>query len=138
MFQQGKALSLIILCLLSLSLVGCISPVRVTEVVNVADEKWRISGVVVFQSDGVWHVTGSLKSASSDDLPNGYILVSILADDGTLLAQQEVEYNMRIATVRWYRTRNPKVAQFATTFASIPETAKVVTRHIVTDVDSEH
>lgn len=131
MFKIYGLVSPILLFLLSLFLVGCSSSKRLTEVINVPNEKWRVTSVVVSQSDDVWRVSGRLNSPNIHGLPEGYVLVSIISNNGALLDQKMVEYKRIIGAKRRRLTGHFGLALFTVTFESIPEKAKVVTEHII-------
>ena len=59
-----------------------------TKIINVPNEKWRITGVWVSETENGWRVAGRLNSHNIFGLPEGHVIVSIVSDDGMILDQK--------------------------------------------------
>jgi hypothetical protein len=99
--------------------------------VNVPNEKWRITSVVLSKGNNVWRVSGRLNSPNIFGLPGGHIIVSIISEDETLLVQKTAEYRRIIGNAGRHRRHQFGVALFSVDFESIPENAKVHAEHYV-------
>jgi hypothetical protein len=99
--------------------------------VNVPNEKWRITTLVVSKKDNGWRVSGKLNSPNIFGLPEGHIVVSIMSENETLLEQKIAEYSRIIGNAGSPRRHQFGVALFSVDFESIPKHAKVVAVHYV-------
>ena len=136
MFKSNNSYTAIFLCVLFVFLSGCSSSARLTELVNLPNEKWRISSLVVSKDDKTWSVSGRLNSQNIFDLPDGYILVSIQSENGILIEQQKTQYRRVKGIVHRHSRHQFGVALFSVNFKSIPEKAKVIAEHFITTTDS--
>ena len=103
-----------------------------TEIINVHDQKWRITSVSVSENKDNWRVTGRLNSPNIFGLPDGHILVSILLEDGVILDQKKADYRKILGGAGRHRRHQFGVALFAIDFKSIPEHANVVAEFQIT------
>ena len=111
---------------------GCSSTSVQTEIINVHDQKWRITSVSVSENKDNWRVTGRLNSPNIFGLPDGHILVSILLEDGVILDQKKADYRKILGGAGRHRRHQFGVALFAIDFKSIPEHANVVAEFQIT------
>ncbi|WP_342805854.1 hypothetical protein [Alteromonas sp. M12] len=111
---------------------GCSSTSVQTEIINVPDQKWRITSVSVSENKDNWRVTGRLNSPNIFGLPDGHILVSILLEDGVILDQKKADYRKILGGAGRHRRHQFGVALFAIDFKSIPEHANVVAEFQIT------
>jgi hypothetical protein len=63
-----------------------------TKIINVADQKWRITALAVYQVKTGWLLRGKLSSPNSFGLPPGHILISIIDSQGTVIECKEISY----------------------------------------------
>lgn len=105
--------------------------------VNVPNEKWRITSVVTPKEDNGWRVSGRLNSPNIFGLPDGHILVSILSRNGTILDQKIASYRRVIGNAGRHRRRQFGVALFYVNFKSIPENAEVVAELSIANIVSQ-
>ena len=131
MFKINRAVGSILLYSLVLFVSGCSTTSRITEITNVPNEKWRITSAVVHAYDNGWRVSGRLNSHNIFSLPAGYILISIMSEDGVLLDQKKTKYRRIKGNARQPRRHEFGVALFFVEFDSIPENAKVIAEHII-------
>ena len=111
---------------------GCSSTSVQTDIINVPDQKWRITSVSVSENKDSWRITGRLNSPNILGLPDGHILVSILSEDGVILDQKKADYRKILGGAGRHRRHQFGVALFAIDFKSIPEHANVVAEFQIT------
>lgn len=111
---------------------GCSSTSVQTDIINVPDQKWRITSVSVSENKDSWRITGRLNSPNIFGLPDGHILVSILSEDGVILDQKKADYRKILGGAGRHRRHQFGVALFAIDFKSIPEHANVVAEFQIT------
>lgn len=134
MFTINNILRLIVFGVLSLFLVGCTSLQRPTELINVPNEKWRISSIWLSEIKNGWRVTGRLNSPNIFGLPDGHILVSIRSKDGTILDQKKATYKKVVDSGHHSRHQFGS-ALFTVDFDSIPKNTGIVAEHIIDKKD---
>ena len=135
MLKLNSSVPLTILCSLFIFVGGCSSNSIQTQIVNVPNEKWRITSVVVSKSGDAWRVSGRLNAPNIFGLPDGHIVVSVLSDNEIRLNQKRVEYRRMVGGVR-HRRHQFGVALFAVDFESIPESANVVAEFHINKSDA--
>ena len=114
------------MCSLMIFLGGCSSTSVQTDIINVPDQKWRITSVSVSENKDSWRVTGRLNSPNIFGLPDGHILVSILSEDGVILDQKTADYRKVPSGAGRHRRHQFGVALFAIDFESIPKDTEIV------------
>jgi hypothetical protein len=129
MFTKHNIVTLLIFGLVISFMVGCASSSTLTEVINVPSEKWRITSVLVTETTNGWRVSGRLNSPNIFGLPDGYILVSIISEDGAALDQKKANYRRILGNVWRHRRHQYGVALFSVDVESIPKGSKVVAEH---------
>tara|TARA_R110001606_G_scaffold373738_1_gene531219 strand:- start:2377 stop:2805 length:429 start_codon:yes stop_codon:yes gene_type:complete len=137
MSTTHTALRIIALSMLSFYMLGCSSSARLTQTVNVPNEKWRITSVVAFKKGDDWLVSGRLNSPNIFGLPDGHILVSIRSKDGTLLDQKIANYRRIMGNAGRHRRHQFGVALFSVNFNSIPENSEVVAELYIENIVSQ-
>ena len=136
MFKLNYSYTTIVLCFLFAFLSGCSSSARLTEIVNAPNDKWRITSVVVSKVEDSWRVFGRLNAPNIFGLAEGYILVSIMSENGTLLEQKKTQYRRIKGNVHRHSRHQFGVALFSVNFKSIPEKVKVIAEQFITTTDS--
>ena len=114
---------------------GCSSNSIKTRIVNVPNEKWRITSVVVSKSGDAWRVSGRLNAPNIFGLPDGHIVVSVLSDNEILLDQKRVGYWKIVGSGRPSRHQF-SVVLFAVDFGSISRCANVVVEFYINKSDA--
>ena len=130
MVKLNSTVKLVLMCSLMILLGGCSSTTAQTDIINVPDQKWRITSVSVVKNKDSWRVTGRLNSPNIFGLPDGHILVSILSENGMILDQKKATYRRVIGSGR-HRRHQFGVALFSVDFESIAEGEKVVAEHCI-------
>jgi hypothetical protein len=130
MIKLNSTLKLVLLCSLLIFLGGCSSTSVQTKIINVPNEKWRITGISVSENKEGWRVAGRLNSHNIFGLPDVHILVSILSEDGPIFGQKKASYRRIRGNAGRYRNHLFGKALFSVDFESIPENAEVVTEKI--------
>ena len=126
MVKLNSSVMLVLMCSLIIFLGGCSSTSVQTDIINVPDQKWRITSVLVSENKDGWRVAGRLNSPNIFGLPDGHILVSILSEDGVILDQKKTDYRRIPGGAGRHRRHQFGVALFAIDFKSIPENANVL------------
>ena len=132
MIKLNSTVILVLMCSLMIFLGGCSSTSVQTDIINVLDQKWRITSVSVSENKDSWRITGRLNSPNIFGLPDGHILVSILSEDGVILDQKKADYRKILGGAGRHRRHQFGVALFAIDFKSIPEHANVVAEFQIT------
>ena len=132
MIKLNSTVILVLMCSLMIFLGGCSSTSVQTDIINVPDQKWRITSVSVSENKDSWRITGRLNSPNIFGLPDGHILVSILSEDGVILDQKKADYRKILGGAGRHRRHQFGVALFAIDFKSIPEHANVVAEFQIT------
>ncbi len=132
MIKLNSTVILVLMCSLMIFLGGCSSTSVQTDIINVPDQKWRITSVSVSENKDSWRITGRLNSPNILGLPDGHILVSILSEDGVILDQKKADYRKILGGAGRHRRHQFGVALFAIDFKSIPEHANVVAEFQIT------
>jgi len=131
MFNVHRAASYLLLCLLSLFLNACSTSLIRQEIINIPNEKWRVTSLTVNKSDAGWEVSGQLRASNIFGLPEGYILLTITTENGQQLAQKKANYQSLYSHAGRPRKHQYGLALFAVHFDTIPENAKVIAQHII-------
>lgn len=97
-----------------------------TKIINVADQKWRITALAVYQVKTGWLLRGKLSSPNSFGLPLGHILISIIDTQGVVIESKEISYQKVTGGAGWPRRDQFGTALFSTYLKSIPKNAVVV------------
>jgi len=105
---------------------GCSSTSVQTDIINVPDQKWRITSVSVSETNNGWRVSGRLNSPNIFDLPDGHVTVSIVSEDGLILDQKIANYKRILGNAGRYRKHQFGVAIFSADFELIPKDTKIV------------
>tara|TARA_R110001583_G_scaffold12507_1_gene55483 strand:- start:1193 stop:1597 length:405 start_codon:yes stop_codon:yes gene_type:complete len=128
MIKLNSTLKLVLLCSLLVFLGGCSSTSIKTKIINVPNEKWRVTGVWVSETENGWRVSGRFNSPNIFGLPDGHVIVSIVSEDGMILDRRKASYRRIFGNAGRYRKHQFGVAIFSVDFNSIPTDTEIVTQ----------
>jgi hypothetical protein len=107
-----------------------------TRINNVADQKWRITALAVYQAETGWLIRGKLSSPNRFGLPDGYILISFIDKEDAVIWNKEITYQEIVGGVGLPKRHQFGRALFSTYVNSIPKVAIVVAEFKIANSNS--